>query len=182
MNLRLTSPPLLVLLILAGPALAAPAAPAPAASFTSAQDAANALFEAAKSGDTVQLEHVLGPGSAPLITSGDPVLNADERQQFVVDWIEKHDIVSIPTAPPRCASAMMTGRCQFLSYNVTGPGTSTSVKAPRSSWTAASAATRSPRSAPASLMSTRSTRISISISIMPAAVPTPASCQHARQL
>lgn len=94
---RLTSAPLLALLLLACPAHAAPvAAPPPADTFASPQDAANALFEAAKLGDTAQLEHVLGPGSASLLTSGDAVLNADERQGFVTSWIEKHDVVTNP--------------------------------------------------------------------------------------
>ncbi len=64
--------------------------------FASAQDAATALFEAAKGGDVARLKRVLGPGSSELVSSGDPTQNANERRQFVEAYAERHQLVNGP--------------------------------------------------------------------------------------
>ncbi len=85
-------PALLFLLALAA---AAPAIPQPA-EYPSAQDAVTALVDAVKSGNTAEMEHVLGPDSSRLVVSGDPVENANERQRFIADYDAKHALVTGP--------------------------------------------------------------------------------------
>ena len=84
-------PPALLLLL--GLIAAAPAMPKPT-DYPSAQDAVTALVDALKSGDTAQMEHVLGPGSSRLVVSGDPVVNANERQRFITAYDAKHTLVA----------------------------------------------------------------------------------------
>ena len=52
-------------------------------SYPSADAAAKALYDAVKSGDVRAVYGVLGPGSGPLIFSGDPVADAAVRSDFV---------------------------------------------------------------------------------------------------
>jgi hypothetical protein len=82
-------------LVLALSATAAP--PANAAqpkqkSFSSPDEAAAALVEAARSGDKKSLLAVLGP-EAPKLGSGDPMQAKYERDRFVAAYEEKHELV-----------------------------------------------------------------------------------------
>jgi hypothetical protein len=61
-------------------------------SFSSAEAAAEALASAAKVGDRAAVMTVLGPGAAPIVSSGDPVADADGRKQFVTAYDAKHQI------------------------------------------------------------------------------------------
>lgn len=83
-------PALLLLLSLIA---AAPVMP-PVTEYASPQDAVTALVDAARSGDTAQMEHVLGPDSSRLVVSGDPVTNTNERQRFVAAYDAKHTLVT----------------------------------------------------------------------------------------
>ena len=51
--------------------------------FTSAQDAGQALYNAAKSGDKTAMEAVLGASSASIISSGDEVEDKNARDNFI---------------------------------------------------------------------------------------------------
>jgi hypothetical protein len=93
-----------VLLALAAPALplaAAHAAGAPAAAppqpaaraFPSADAAVAALVEVMRHYDDAAARAILGPGSEPLIHSGDPVADADARGRFVTAYDAKHALV-----------------------------------------------------------------------------------------
>ena len=78
-------------------ALAAVMQPATAAqpkqkSFSSPDEAAAALVEAARSGDKKALLAVLGP-EAPKLGSGDAVQAKGERERFVAAYQEKHELV-----------------------------------------------------------------------------------------
>jgi len=84
-----------VLLLLLSLAAAAPATPKPV-EYATAQDAVTALVDALRSGNTAQIEHVLGPGSSRLVVSGDPVVNANERQRFITAYDAKHTLVTGP--------------------------------------------------------------------------------------
>lgn len=72
---------------------AAPAMPQ-ITEYASPQDAVAALVDAARAGDAAQMERVLGPESSRLVTSGDPVENANERQRFVAAYDAKHTLVT----------------------------------------------------------------------------------------
>jgi hypothetical protein len=62
-------------------------------SFSTAEAAAEALASAAKVGDRAAVMTVLGPGAGPIVSSGDPVADADGRKQFVTAYDAKHQIV-----------------------------------------------------------------------------------------
>jgi hypothetical protein len=61
-------------------------------SFKTAEEAAEALASAAKSNDRGGLLRVLGRGGADIISSGDPVDDAETRQRFVAAYDAKHAI------------------------------------------------------------------------------------------
>jgi len=84
--------PLLAMLLITAialPALAAPAARGQKA-FASAEDAAAALAAASKSGNTKEIIAILGPGSAKIISSGDPVADKAGLERFSRLYDEKH--------------------------------------------------------------------------------------------
>jgi hypothetical protein len=56
------------------------------------EDAAAALLEAAKSGDEKAALTVFGPDGIDIISSGDPVNDANQRQKFVAAYDAKHQI------------------------------------------------------------------------------------------
>jgi hypothetical protein len=73
---------------------AAPLSPAHAHQwFSTAAAGAAALASAAKVGDRAAVMTVLGPGAGPIVSSGDPVADADGRKQFVTAYDAKHQIV-----------------------------------------------------------------------------------------
>jgi Protein of unknown function (DUF2950) len=63
--------------------------------FSSAHEAANALFQAAKNGDEQQLEAILGAGE-DVTSSGDEVEDKLEREQFTKKYQEMHRLVREP--------------------------------------------------------------------------------------
>jgi hypothetical protein len=72
------------------------AKPTAQATFASPQQALDGLVAALRSGDTKAIENVLGPGSAKLISSGDPVADKDARERFIAavgegSKVDKHD-------------------------------------------------------------------------------------------
>ncbi|MCU0225473.1 MAG: DUF2950 domain-containing protein [Acidobacteria bacterium] len=82
--------PLLLACTLALPA-AAQAAGQP--TFSSAEEAVQALIAAAKAGDSAKLVTLLGPGSEPLISSGDAVADKAEKTGFLAAYAEKNSLV-----------------------------------------------------------------------------------------
>ena len=58
--------------------------------FSSPQAAGDALLAALKSDNTDALAKILGKGSEPLLTSGDPVINREQREQFVSAYDLEH--------------------------------------------------------------------------------------------
>jgi hypothetical protein len=62
-------------------------------SYASSDDAAAALVAAARSLDTVALRTVLGPGSAPLVSSGDRQADEAAMGRFVEAYDAKHALV-----------------------------------------------------------------------------------------
>jgi hypothetical protein len=61
-------------------------------SFKTAEEAADALVTAARSGDRKGLLTVLGRGGADIVSSGDPVDDAATRERFVAAYDAKHQI------------------------------------------------------------------------------------------
>ena len=64
------------------------------ASFSTADDAVAALIAALEKNDVATLGQLLGPGSEGLISSGDPVADKVNRDAFVVDYREQHELVT----------------------------------------------------------------------------------------
>lgn len=60
--------------------------------FSSAEEASNALFHAAESGDEQQVEAILGAGKE-ITSSGDEVADKLEREQFTKKYQEMHRLV-----------------------------------------------------------------------------------------
>jgi hypothetical protein len=74
----------LVLILFSGVALAATANPGiPQKTFTSPEEAVNALLAALKSGDLKELSDILGPDGKEILSSGDEVADRNGRDQFV---------------------------------------------------------------------------------------------------
>jgi hypothetical protein len=82
-------------------AVAAPAAqktaPAAAQTFATADEAAAALIDAARSGQSDQIGKVLGPGSEGVVISGDPYADAEARKRFIAAYDEQHKLVGAGT-------------------------------------------------------------------------------------
>jgi len=62
--------------------------------FKTAEEAVEALVKAARSGDSKSVVSILGPGSQELVSSGDPVEDADVRQEYLAAYDAGHRIVS----------------------------------------------------------------------------------------
>lgn len=60
--------------------------------FSSPQQAVDALVSATRRDQTAELTRILGPASASLISSGDPVADRDARQRFVAAYEQQHRI------------------------------------------------------------------------------------------
>src|SRR5215510_13892844 len=62
--------------------------------FKTAEEAVDALVKAARSGDSKSVVSILGPGSQELVSSGDPVEDANVRQEYLAAYDAQHRIVS----------------------------------------------------------------------------------------
>jgi Protein of unknown function (DUF2950) len=62
--------------------------------FNTLDAAVEALIAAARSGDQRTVVSVLGPGSQELVSSGDPVADANTKQQFLTAYDAQHRVVS----------------------------------------------------------------------------------------
>ena len=82
--------PLLLALMLLGTSSAAFAAGKQQKTFASPEKAVQRLIAAVKSDDLAKLVAILGPGSQPLVSSGDPVADAAGRKGFVQRYEEKN--------------------------------------------------------------------------------------------
>src|SRR5258708_596837 len=63
--------------------------------YASAEEAATALIQASKGSEANAVITVLGPGSDPLVLSGDAVADEKARQHFVAEYEAAHKLVSI---------------------------------------------------------------------------------------
>ena len=75
------------------------AAPATQPSYASSDEAAAALAAAARSQNTVALRTVLGPGGAPLVSSGDRYADEAALRRFAEEYDTRHALV--PQGPDR---------------------------------------------------------------------------------
>jgi hypothetical protein len=62
--------------------------------FKTAEEAVDALVKAARSGDSKSVVSILGPGSQELVSSGDPVEDANVRQEYLAAYDAGHRIIS----------------------------------------------------------------------------------------
>src|SRR5262245_44925453 len=97
------------LLIAAMLVIAAAAAASAQQSFNSPEEAAEALAKAAKSGDRNALLTILGRDGEDIVSSGDPVADADTRQRFVAAYDAKHQV----TTEGDAKAVMIVGQDDF---------------------------------------------------------------------
>ncbi len=64
--------------------------------FASADEASQALFAAAQSGDKTALLDILGPAGAPIVSSSDDVQDKKSRDEFVTRYQEMHRLAKEP--------------------------------------------------------------------------------------
>jgi hypothetical protein len=64
--------------------------------FASADDASQALFTAAQSGDKSALLAILGPAGAPIVSSSDDVQDNKNREEFVARYQQMHRLAKEP--------------------------------------------------------------------------------------
>jgi hypothetical protein len=62
--------------------------------FKTPEEAVEALVKAARSGDSKSVVSILGPGSQELVSSGDPVEDANVRQEYLAAYDAGHRIVA----------------------------------------------------------------------------------------
>ena len=67
--------------------------------FKTPEEAVEALVKAARSGDSKSVVSILGPGSQELVSSGDPVEDANVRQEYLAAYDAGHRIVTEPGKP-----------------------------------------------------------------------------------
>jgi DUF2950 family protein len=67
--------------------------------FKTPEEAVEALVKAARSGDSKSVVSILGPGSQELVSSGDPVEDAEVRKEYLAAYDAGHRIVSEPGKP-----------------------------------------------------------------------------------
>ena len=103
----------LALLVTAGLALSAEAAKKEAASqqttqkgFDTAEQAADALIQAAEAFDVAALKEILGPESEDLVASEDPVQDKNRAAEFVAKAKEKH-AVEVDAKNPNSATLLI---------------------------------------------------------------------------
>ena len=83
---------LCLLLLSATPSLALRAAQPGPRTFATPEQAAAALAEACSRGDKTELLKIFGPGAAKLVSSGDPVADANARQRLAAAYASSHKI------------------------------------------------------------------------------------------
>jgi hypothetical protein len=64
--------------------------------FPSADEASQALFAAAQSGDKSALLEILGPAGAPIVSSSDDVQDKNSREEFVARFQQMHRLAKEP--------------------------------------------------------------------------------------
>jgi hypothetical protein len=64
--------------------------------FASADDASQALFVAAQSGDKAALLDILGPAGGPIVSSSDDVQDKNSRDEFVAKYQQMHRLAKEP--------------------------------------------------------------------------------------
>jgi len=64
--------------------------------FKTPAEAANAMFVAAKAGNSNELMRIFGPQAKGLLSSGDPVADKNEREQIITKYEQMHRIVIEP--------------------------------------------------------------------------------------
>ena len=64
--------------------------------FPSADDASQALFAAAQSGDKSAMLEILGPAGAPIVSSSDDVQDKKSRDEFVAKYQQMHRLAKEP--------------------------------------------------------------------------------------
>ena len=67
--------------------------------FNTPQEAVDALIKAARSDDRQTVLTVLGPGSQELVSSGDPVEDANTKKEFLASYDAGHRILTEPGKP-----------------------------------------------------------------------------------
>lgn len=67
--------------------------------FKTPEEAVEALVKAARGGDSKSVVSILGPGSQELVSSGDPVEDAEVRKEYLAAYDAGHRIVSEPGKP-----------------------------------------------------------------------------------
>jgi hypothetical protein len=67
--------------------------------FKTPEEAVQALVQAARSGDSKSVVSILGPGSQELVSSGDPVEDAEVRKEYLAAYDAGHRIVAEPGKP-----------------------------------------------------------------------------------
>jgi len=67
--------------------------------FKTPEEAVETLVKAARSGDSKSVVSILGPGSQELVSSGDPVEDAEVRKEYLATYDAGHRIVSEPGKP-----------------------------------------------------------------------------------
>ncbi|HXP96878.1 MAG TPA: DUF2950 domain-containing protein [Telmatospirillum sp.] len=90
--LRILTPGIVVAGIWLGGSMTAIAAAPRQLSFSSPEQATDALVAAAQADKTTELVKILGPMGRRLIYSGDPVADKEGREKFVSDYAQKHEI------------------------------------------------------------------------------------------
>ena len=63
--------------------------------FDTPEAGVTALIDAARKGDQAALQSILGPGSREVISSGDPVADASARDDFLMAYDEKSNLVAV---------------------------------------------------------------------------------------
>ena len=87
----------LMVVFTAGGTAQAAAAKTPRKFFASPEEAVQCLVAAAKNNDKKELLAILGPGSQPIVSSGDPVADQTGRERFVKLYEEKNAIEGADT-------------------------------------------------------------------------------------
>jgi len=62
--------------------------------FDSPDQAAQALVQSVRTNDTAQLKQILGPNADAVISSGDEVADVQQRETFLKDYDQKHQLVA----------------------------------------------------------------------------------------
>jgi hypothetical protein len=77
--------------------------------FSSPEDASNALFTAIQSNDEKVMLEILGRDGKQIVSSGDEAEDAESRAKFVQKYQQLHRLVKSRTERPPCTSARRIG-------------------------------------------------------------------------